>query len=250
MNRANVIGPARVDLGADRGRRAPGRSRRRRGPGRDAPQVRAGVHGYATPAAGARAGARVRRACDRRGRSGSAPPRRTASAPGATDRRSARGAGGPRRSGPRRAAMRPRPRRDDGRGGRGCRRGPPRPAPRAACRATAGPSRSSSAPRTERGGRWPADRRPQAALLDERPRPRGDPPLEPGEPRADVRPATTSSARGSAATARTAARRSVDPVDDPGRRRGRTRRAPEQDEIERPVDVDAEPPAPRRSATS
>ena len=61
-------------------------------------------------------------------------------------------------------------------------------------------------------------------------------------PEADVRPATISSARGSAATARTAARRSVTRSAD--LRRGRARHAAEQDEVQRPVDVDAQPPAP------
>ena len=123
--------------------------------------------------------------------------------------------------------------RADGRAGPGCRRAPRRRAGPGAPRATrAGPSRTIRAARraTERRpAAGPSSRaRPQAALLDERARPRRRCAARASASvAADVRPATSSSARGSAATARTPASRA---------RRGRD------------VDRDAASPRDRRAA--
>ena len=106
-----------------------------------------------------------------------------------------------------------------------------------------GPRSSRSDPRTLRGGRWPggAVRIPRSSTSA---RVRAAPARStqrrtPG----DVRPATSSSAAGSATTARSARQ----PVADDGRGVGGQGGGPaatEEDEVERAVDVDAEPPAP------
>ena len=153
-------------------------------------------------------------------------------------------AAGPMRTGPRRAASRassaPEPMRqqDPAVDDRARRRAAPGASP-----SDPGPSRSSSAPRTERrpaagrrrasAGRAP--RRAPASATRSRARAR------PGVV-ADVRPATRSSAAGSPATARTP----VEPRRRPRRESAAQRRRPaaaEQHEVERAVDVDAEPPA-------
>ena len=202
-----------------------------------------------------RAGPPVRRGCGRRAGSGSAPPAAdvvSSRQPRIGDR--ARRAAGPRRTGPRRRASAARRRRGDGRGGPGCRRGPRRPARPGGAPSDPGPSRSSSAPRT--GGRRPltggtrraAGRAPRRAPGSGTPGERSSQ----ASVAADVRPATRSSAFGSRATARTAARRSrTGTVDGGGRVAGLDRpgRAADQDEVERAVDVDAEPPAASEVAT-
>ena len=104
-----------------------------------------------------------------------------------------------------------------------------------------GPSRSSSAPRTDAAGRWSVGlARAQAALLDERPRPRGRCPLQPGQRRRGRPAGDSTSARGSR---RPAGRPRVGS----GARRPRSPRprrpSAEQHQVERAVDVDAEAPA-------
>ena len=162
----------------------------------------------------ARAAPRGRRACARPGGRGPVPRPRTPSARGATGRRSSRGAGGRSRTGPRAPASRARPRRAATRGGRGCRRAPrPRTAPRCVPRAS-GPSRSRRSPSRLRG-----DRRfglPRDAASDAVRSPRSSmsarvralvPRSRRARSAAPMRPATSSSADGSAARARSAASR-------------------------------------------
>ena len=133
---------------------------------------------------------------------------RPASGRAATGRRCGRGAAGRRRSGPRRPASRARPRPGDGQAARVCPRSPPRRVGRGGRPANPGPSRSSRAPRTLAGGRWPGTlvRRPRSST---RARVRGRAGArEPGQgaPARSAR-STTSSARGSATTALMAASR-------------------------------------------
>ena len=191
MNRANVIGPSRRDLVADRRRRRTGSDgASRSGPRRLAPQV------HRPAPRRARAGAPARRGCGRRGRPGSGRRGPTAV--------SARSHGSAIRVGEEEVAREPvlgapasppRPRRSGGRAARGCRPARRRRARPGSPPSAAGPvaveeqARGSSA-----AGRWPGRPRPEPALLDERPRPRRGRSLEPGEAvAADVRPATTSS---------------------------------------------------------
>ena len=189
MNRANVIGPPRCDLGADpRDERRVARGRRR-GPCAGIAGVAGRVHGAPLPAPG-RAG------CP--GPTSVWPPRTIgtgASAAGArqglaaTDRRSVRGAAGPRRSGPPRRASAARRRRAGGRAGRGCRQrrvaelGRQRAERR---RAVAVEQRAKHGRRRPRRRGAPRGRCavPQAALLDQRPHPAAVRSLEPGQPAA------------------------------------------------------------------
>ena len=165
----------------------------------------------------------------------------------ATDRRCARRAAGPTRNGPRRPASRPRRRRAGGRGARGCRRSRRRDSCARWLPSDPGPSRSISAPRTEAGGRWPATlvRRPRSST-SARVRAAVERSSQ-ASVAADVRPATRSSARrvarhgadGRQAFAHTGC------VDGAGPVTGRSRpgRPADEDEIQRAVDVDAEPPS-------
>ena len=167
------------------------------------------------------------------------------SARAATDRRSARGAGGRRRTGPRAPAS-------------AARRRPSRWASStrvsmmaaSARRARVAPSAGRAVPveqqrrATDAGGPLAGDDRAQAAFLDERPGSRGGPPLQPAQ-RGRRRPSGDEQLRLGVGGDR-ADRRRVAP------RRGRAVASPigrahapaEQHEVERAVDVDAEPPAP------
>ena len=109
-------------------------------------------------------------------------------------------------------------------------------------RAERGPSRSSSAPRTEAGGRWSWTGGAEAALLDDRPRPR-----RACAARARKRRGATSGRRRGPPLAGNQ-RRPETPPRRSRRGRGATRGIPRcsvggQDEVERAVEVDREPPA-------